>query len=182
MIENEFKMMLTGEQYEKVLEMFSWDEQIVQTNYYYDDENLTLSAEHITCRVREIGGEYFLQMKMPAGRDFSRVELSEKLEKLPDMIEGTALSEMSGTTGLPDVNKLGSLTTNRSVKRFDGGEVDLDESRYFDITDYELEIEFTDEAAARKMMAEITEKIGVKPESDVCIGKVRHFMQAAKRR
>ena len=36
MIENEFKVILTREQYETLLSFYKWDKVIEQTNYYYD--------------------------------------------------------------------------------------------------------------------------------------------------
>lgn len=184
MIENEFKLMLTEAQYKAVLEMYPRDEEIVQTNYYYDTAELSLSAEHITCRVREIAGEYFLQIKLPAGREYSRVELSEKLEGLPDDIAGSRLDKLAGEyrSDFPNVSKLGSLTTKRSVKHFPGGEIDIDESRYFGKTDYEIEIEFTDEKAARKLLEDVRNLIGeTTSESEVCTGKIHRFLDEFRR-
>lgn len=176
MVENEFKLMLTEEQYNQILSMYDWDKQINQTNYYYDNDSLSLTEKRITCRVREIGDEYFLQMKFLADKDYSRIELEKKLSELPEVLSGEQLSELAEQSGFPSVKKLGALTTFRSVKHFDGAEIDLDKSTYFGKTDYELEIEFTDEAAARQLLSQITEKLNVIPMGDVCIGKKGRFM------
>lgn len=179
MIENEFKIMLNSEQYEKLLALYNWDEIIDQTNHYYDTDNLLLSGLRITCRVREIAGKYFLQMKMPGAAEYSRVELEKPLDALPETIDADEAlrPHPHGHPMLPMVNRLGSLKTVRNVHRFEGGEIDLDKSEYFGKTDYELEIEFTDEAAARAVLAEITEKLNIQPGSEVCTGKVRRFLE-----
>jgi len=177
MIENEFKIMLNSESYEKLLSLYQWDKVIVQTNHYYDTAELSLSSLHITCRVREIAGEYFLQMKLPADKLYSRVELEKPLDALPETLTGEELSALLGREGLPDVKRLGSLKTARNVYRFDGGEIDLDKSEFFGKTDYELEIEFTDERAAREVLSQITERLGVKPSGEVCAGKIRRFLE-----
>ncbi len=177
MIENEFKLALTKEQYDIIHGEYAWDKEIFQINHYYDTDDLVLSDEHITCRVREIAGEYFLQMKLPADKLYSRVELEKKLDTLPERLAGEDLSALSGREGLPDVKRLGSLKTTRNVHRFEGGEIDLDKSEYFGKTDYELEIEFTDERAARKLLTQITERLGVKPAGEVCVGKIRRFLE-----
>lgn len=182
MIENEFKLMLTEEQYNSVLAMFGWDKTFVQTNYYYDTAELSLSEQHVTCRVRTIGDKFYLQMKLPTGRDYSRVELSRELEKLPEELSAAELNSLAERGDFPNVSKLGSLTTTRSVYHFEGGEIDLDKSEYFGITDYELEIEFTDENSARQVLSEITEKLGIKPQSDVCKGKIHRFLAAVPTR
>lgn len=180
MIENEFKIMLTSTQYEKLLSLYDWDKTIAQTNHYYDTDELLLSEMHITCRVREIDGAYFLQMKFPGAAEFSREELEKPLDALPETLETDELLNPRGQA-LPDVKRLGALTTKRSVKRFDGVEIDLDMSTYFGRTDYELEIEFTDETAARKLLAEITEKLDIQPNSEVCTGKIRRFLEEYNR-
>ncbi len=179
MIENEFKIMLNLEQYEKMLAAYNWNEVISQVNHYYDNESLLLSSLHITCRVREIEGKYFLQMKFPGAAEYSRVELEKPLDELPDTINADELlrPHPHDHNVLPNVKRLGSLKTVRNVHRFDGGEIDLDKSEYFGKTDYELEIEFTDENSARKVLSEITEKLGIKPNSEVCTGKIWRFME-----
>ena len=54
MIENEFKIMLTEEQYNAIHAMYEWDSEKRQVNSYYDDPELTCSERHITVRVREV--------------------------------------------------------------------------------------------------------------------------------
>lgn len=177
MIENEFKIMLDSEQYKKLLALYNWDEVIDQTNHYYDNENLLLSGLRITCRVREIAGKYFLQMKMPGAAEYSRVELEKPLDFLPDVIGVSDLPNASELSDVRGIKRLGSLKTVRNVHRFEGGEIDLDKSEYFGKIDYELEIEFTDETAARAVLAEITEKLNIQPGCEVCTGKVRRFLE-----
>lgn len=177
MIENEFKIMLASAQYEKLLSLCDWDKTVVQTNHYYDTDGLALSDLHITCRVREIGGGYFLQMKFPGAAEYSRVELEKPLGALPEVIRADELLRPEPRLVLPDVKRLGALTTTRSVKRLDGAEIDLDRSEYFGRVDYELEIEFTDEAAARRLLDELTEKLDIQPNSEVCAGKIRRFLE-----
>lgn len=179
MIENEFKIMLDKVRYEKLLAMYEWNEVIEQINHYYDNEDLLLSELHITCRVREIAGKYFLQMKFPGAVEYSRVELEEPLDSLPDEIDADKAlrPHPHGHNMLPKVKRLGALKTTRNVHRFEGGEIDLDKSEYFGKTDYELEIEFTDEKSARKVLGDIRIKLDIEPNSEVCAGKIRRFME-----
>ena len=184
MIENEFKVMLTAEQYNAILSMFEWDKTVRQVNHYYDTDNLRLSENHITVRVRTVGGECLLQMKLPNGADYSRRELERKLSgNVPTTLSPQLLNELADGNApitLPCVHRLGQLSTLRSIKRFDGAEVDLDKSSYFGVTDYELEIEFTDEQAARRLMEMIREKACFVQNGDVCIGKLHRFIEKYK--
>lgn len=179
MIENEFKVMLTAGQYEKLLKMYDF-RTFSQTNYYFDTDTLEMSARRITVRVREVNGGFFLQMKLPTSVNFSRVELSKELKTLPETLSGLELTELSSVE-CPDVKRLGALKTTRSVWKFDGGEIDLDRSQYFGKTDYELEIEFTDEQAARAVMGEIADALNISQNDGVCTGKVRRFLDEYKK-
>lgn len=177
MVENEFKLLLTEQQYNVIKAMFAWDRMVKQTNFYFDTAELSLNRAHITCRVRRIDEEHFLQMKLPNGAAFSRIELEKPLgRELPQSLSASELNELSGRSDMPDVKLIGELFTRRFVKDFGGAEVDLDKSSYFGKTDHELEIEFTDEAAARAVLGVICEKAGIVPSGDVCLGKVHRFL------
>lgn len=179
MIENEFKVMLTAEQYENLLKLYDFVT-FTQVNHYFDTDALEMSERHITVRVRVLDGKFFLQMKLPTSVNFSRVELSKELKTLPETLLGAELTELSGVE-CPDVKRLGELKTTRGVRKFDGGEIDLDKSEYFGKTDYELEIEFTDEQAARTVLNEISSKLDISRDGGVCTGKVRRFLEEYKK-
>lgn len=183
MIENEFKIMLTEQQYSAIRAMYEWDSEKLQVNSYYDDPELTCSGRHITVRVRSVSGRYFLQMKLPAEDSdngaVSRVELEQELSGIPAEITSGELEKLSGVS-LPDVRLLGTLSTFRSVKRFPGAEIDLDRSEYFGRTDHELEVEYTDEAAAEALLAEISAKVPLDRNAPVT-GKIRRFLSEYKK-
>lgn len=182
MVENEFKVLLTEGQYNKIKAMFAWNKVVEQTNYYYDTAGLSLYARRITCRVRRLDGEHYLQMKLPNGAAYSRIELEERLgSELPEKLEGERLSALSGEI-IPDAELLGSLETVRHVKHFGGAEVDLDKSSYFGKTDFEVEIEFTDETAARDILAEIKKAADITDDGVVCAGKLSRFLAEYKKR
>ncbi len=179
MTENEFKIMLDKEQYDKLLCLYDF-KTFTQINHYYDTEELEMSERRVTVRVRELDGEYFLQMKLPTNKEFSRTELSRKVTTPADIITGSELSALAGGE-FPDVKYLGALTTVRSVWKFDGGEIDLDRSDYFGKTDYELEIEFTNEQAARSVLEKIRSELGLSQSGEVCAGKIRRFLAEYKK-
>lgn len=179
MLEQEYKIMLTAAQYEAICAMYDWDEREEQVNSYYDSPEMTYSKRHFTVRVRTIAGKFLLQMKLPANEAVSgavtRIELEKELDGVPQTLSGAELSELSGVERLPDARLLGTLTTFRSVKRLPGAEIDLDKSSYFGKTDHELEIEFTDEAAARDILAEISAHTDI-DRSSPATGKIRRFL------
>lgn len=179
MIENEFKIMLTKEQYNNIHSLFEWDDEFSQTNTYYDTPDLQMSDRHITVRVREIAGDFFLQMKLPAETTnngaVSRIELESHMDNIPQSISGELLSETSKISDLPDVSLLGELSTIRSKKLYPSVEIDLDKSTYFGKTDYELEVEYTDEAAASEIVSRIRSQAGLNMFAP-SRGKIRRFL------
>lgn len=179
MIENEFKIMLTKEQYGEIHALYEWDSEAEQVNWYYDSDSGELSSRHITCRVRTVGGKFYLQLKLPAHENssgaVSRAELERELNAVPEKITGAELEEICRAAELPDVSLLGSLATLRSVKHFDGAEIDLDKSEYFGKTDYELEVEYTDESAADRVLSDIELHVALDREAPVT-GKIRRFL------
>ena len=184
MIENEFKIMLTQAQYNAIRSLYSWDSEKEQINSYYDSPDLKCSDMHITVRVRSVSGKYLLQLKLPADLNedngaLSRIELEKQLEKIPPVLSGSELKELCGAE-LPDVDLLGTLTTMRSVKHFPGAEIDLDRSEYFGKTDYELEVEYTDKAAAERILAEIAAAVSIDRNAPVT-GKIRRFLEEYKK-
>lgn len=180
MIENEFKKMLTKAQYERIYEQYGWDKVIKQVNYYYDTPSLELSERHITCRVRKIGEALFLQIKFPNGAaGYSRHEIERNLEgNVPQKLSAELLESVVGEYlgVMPEAELLGELSTERCVKHFDGAELDLDKSSYFSKTDYELEVEFTDENIARSLVERLSRYANLPESSDVCAGKIRRFL------
>lgn len=155
MIENEFKIMLSKEQYDAIHTFYSWDTEVEQVNWYYDSESGELSGRHITCRVRTLGGRFYLQVKLPAHENssgaVSRIELERELTSIPEFISGQELSE------------------------FSGAEIDLDKSEYFGRTDFELEVEYTDEASAQAVIFEIEQQVTLDRKAPVT-GKIRRFL------
>lgn len=179
MVENEFKIMLTEQQYNAIHALYSWDGEASQVNNYYDSPDLQLSERHITCRVRSVSGKFLLQMKLPAGAldngAISRIELEQELDGVPQTLSSDMLTRLSGAENLPEVQLLGTLNTFRSVKHFPGAEIDLDKSEYFGRTDYELEIEYTDEAAAKSLLEQISAHVDINSAAPVS-GKIRRFL------
>ena len=115
---------------------------------------------------------------------FSRVELEQKLPDVPQRLSAELLNGLARgyAEALPEVERIGELTTHRRVKRFDGVELDLDRSEYFSRTDYELELEFTDEAAARELRQRLMLLADLPECGDVCPGKVRRFLAEYEKR
>lgn len=178
MIEKEVKILLSEAQYELVKSLFNWDSQAIQTNYYYGDINTVEYNSELTIRIRDKKGSKKLQIKKPVRYDEAlhvKEEFEKPVDTIPDMISNEELREMVGMD-YPDVSLLGTLETLRFTCNWnENTEICLDTSKYFENTDYELEVEFKEE-----LPAEIIERLqehGIVPEKKVN-GKFARFMSA----
>ncbi len=146
MQEKEIKILLTEEKYDLINSIFKWDKKIVQTNHYYIDK----SSENmkITVRVREIDGEYKLQIKVPVSREKSlhvNTEYELSLSSLPEVIPSETIYRLTEIK-MGDCTYAGSLKTIRKVYNCDEfTEICLDDNTYFGKRDYELEVEYINE-------------------------------------
>lgn len=148
MQEKEYKIILSEEKYNNLYEKIRWSKEFIQKNYYYDSSSLQLYQQGITCRIRQISNQYFLQIKYP---DTSKLGLFKIRNEKEFTIEG-----IKNSMDLPEelrkelkINSelvlLGPLVTERKEYYLsDNVTVFLDYNKYFNASDYELEIEFKD--------------------------------------
>lgn len=146
MLETELKRIITKDVYEKIHAAFSWDSEYEQVNYYYSDKNGLLRKNHITVRVRTKDGMAKLQIKNHKNSD-SALQICEETERdiqgIPEIIDAKTAYEATGLD-CGELFLMGSAATLRSSLMWDGNtEICLDRTRYFGITDYEIEVEYT---------------------------------------
>ena len=144
-LEIEMKTLLSEEEYDRLLAQFSEVTPVTQKNYYLDTPDFYLQ---IAMRIRTFDTSAELTIKIP--QEVGNMEYNQALTleeakyclencKLP---QGMILEELT-SRGLSTSGwvVLGRLTTVRYEKETAIGLMALDQSRYFDIVDYELELE-----------------------------------------
>lgn len=151
-IEQEVKVLLSKEQYQLLDSRFTWNEILFQKNTYYTAKEKQGSEKYNTIRIRELNGKYYLQVKISVSESGSlhvKKEYEKEIDGIKEVISKAELKELTGVD-LPDVNKAGTLITERKLCYRDDihAEICLDKSDYFDVTDYELEVEYTGEYPA----------------------------------
>lgn len=177
MLERELKVILSRKQYECIKKMFIWDKVVKQQNYYYiEPENIDFD---ITVRVREIAGQYKLQVKLPIKKENAlhiKDEYECALEMLPDSIDGELLYEKFGIKVRNRVfTYIGKLKTKRNILLAENGtEICLDQNWYLGRIDYELEIEYVDKKPD-KLLSRF-EQLGISFASDAC-GKNSRYLR-----
>ena len=150
-LEIEMKTLLSEEEYDRLLAQFSKVTPVTQKNYYLDTPDFYLRHHKIAMRIRTFDTSAELTIKIPQkvgnmeyNQDLSLEEANHYLKecKLPQgMIFDELTSRGLSTSGWV---VLGCLTTVRYEKQTPIGLMALDQSQYFDIVDYELELEVED--------------------------------------
>lgn len=145
--EKEIKILLNEEEYNKILNFFVWNKEYTQNNYYYGNLKETSAKSANTIRIREKKGKIFLQVKIrkvERGSLHIQEEYERELEDIPSVVSKLELKELTEYDFPSDVYLLGVLsTTRRECCLFPDIIICLDKNNYFEMEDYEVEIEFT---------------------------------------
>lgn len=139
MLEYEKKIMLSEDEYLSILMLMCKYAPIqTQTNYYFDNDVLSMNDKGITCRIRAKDGKYKATVKKHNVEhpDCSvEVDLAEKTEFDPQIFSVFGLHHQ------------GELVTDRVVMHKDSTcEMVLDRNVYLGHTDFELEVEYCKES------------------------------------
>lgn len=142
MLEYEKKIMLTADEYLSILMlMCKYAPMQTQTNYYFDNDDLSMNEKGITCRIRAKDGKYKATVKNHNAEHpncSNEVDLIEKIEFDPQIFNVLGLHHQ------------GELVTDRIVMHKDSTcEMVLDRNVYLGQTDFELEVEYTKESERR---------------------------------
>ncbi len=181
MKETEIKSIIDKETYERALKAFKWDGAIEQVNNYYTDKNGILREKRIMVRVRVTGDLAKLQVKLHKNEK-SPVQICEETEYeidgAPDVIDAETAEAVTGIKS-GELYRMGSAATLRHTRKHNGSELCLDKTRYFDKTDYEVEVEYEDKMSADLLM-KLT-KLGIAFNQN-SIGKFSRFLAEYEKR
>lgn len=152
MLEYEKKIMLTADEYFSILQaMCKYVSIESQTNYYFDNDDLSMNKKGITCRIRAKNSKYTATIKNhnTENPDCSiEVDLVEKSEFDPRIFNVFGLHYQ------------GELLTDRIVMHKDSMcKMVLDRNVYLGHTDFELEVEYCkgSERSAQRLIENIAE-------------------------
>lgn len=176
--EDEFKVMLSKEQYGMLNSSLQFDHFISQKNYYYASLDKELENNDVTVRIRVFDDKNKkLQIKVKrevenpdfSSKDEYEFEFQDRIPKTIDLEKYNRVGKM----GLKAVQLIGVMRTDRKTQRREGLLIVLDKNYYLGCIDYELEVEFE-----RGMITEARELIlSLKLEPMNELGKYRRFIQ-----
>ena len=142
-IEKEYKMLLTKEQYELLLQQIQPDPPVKQVNYYFDTDDHQIQKRKGALRIREREGVFLFTLKLHKEDDtlyeFEKLLPSCNQSALLDP-EIQSLLQTQSISG--SLQLIGELVTWRSIRITDDAEICLDKNIYRDVIDYEIEYEY----------------------------------------
>lgn len=141
-IEIEFKTAITKEVYQRLLSSFDLENNVfMQTNYYFDSDDLSLNKQKVVLRIRQKGN--FLKLTLKSQHEMGAYESHVIIleDQAKDMIEnGFNVKTFFDNHDL-FVTFKAKLDNYRVSTPYENGTLFLDECRYSDIVDYEIEYE-----------------------------------------
>lgn len=173
MRETEYKTLIDAEKAAHIVKSLPVENIVIQTNFYFDTIDFSLFNHEITCRIRFVNGDYYLQYKGPRSYNngiVSRYEYSIQLAENPSadriamLLQGVD-TRFLNSTGLVLV---GVVTTVRYTIKLPDGKFNVDYNSYLGVSDIELEIESNDE---RKILS-ILSYLNIDQNSQKFFGKI----------
>ena len=184
-IEIEAKALLTKKDYNKVLKHFKLDvvDGYIQKNYYIDTENKDLRKLGLSLRVRRLNG-YVIYFKLPMAEgllektqtlsreQFEDFETHGKFPEgdISDFIESLYISPS-------DLKIIATLTTLRIEQEYEDLTLAIDENRYGELQDFELEMEATSMKKAQYLLKKVCEEVGIDYKENL-VSKQKRAMDA----
>lgn len=162
-LEIEYKNLLTKLEYQNLLGITNLTKKNIheQTNIYFDTKNGKLKEKRQGLRIRLLPQKIEFTLKVPQKNSYTYLEITDvlnafdldkSLEEQIDLSKSEVLNYLANENILvTDLKEIGSLTTKRAEKKLDPNTLlVLDESHYYGVTDYELEMEVLDSAIGQK--------------------------------
>lgn len=146
-IEIEAKILLSKNNYEKLVKELKFpEEKLKQTNYYFDSKNQVLKKYGMILRIRETDGNYVLTMKAPLSEGLLEKNQNLTEKEADDLIDhnifpqGDIFNFLEMLQIEPSILiVLATLTTARRHIEYNGTILDISQNNYGNKIDYELE-------------------------------------------
>ncbi|MEG0383499.1 CYTH domain-containing protein [Solibacillus cecembensis] len=185
-IEIEFKNLLTKEQYDRLFLAFSVEATQIerQINHYFDTPAQHLKNVLSGLRIRMVGPHIECTLKEKTA-EHQHLETTEQLntQQAEQMLAGQSLPPLTIRerlqdlqVPLDDLQRFGTLTTDRVELPYEGGLLVFDHSFYLHCEDYEVEYETNDETFGKNIFSQFLLKYDITPKPTP--KKIARFMTA----
>ena len=176
-LEIEYKVLLTKEQFEKLVSQYDDVKFIRQVNTYYDTKDLQIRKNYGSMRIREKEGQFIFTLKKHTEDGLL------EFEKLVPTNDISAFNDSEIKQSFQDMKidepivKLTSLTTDRAVIFNGFAEICLDHNYYNGKEDYEIEYEYKKDHDGKKMFQDILDIINIQYDHN-CVSKSKRALSA----
>ncbi len=167
-LEIEVKTLLSFDEYNQTLKHFDLDvsDGFIQKNYYIDTSDYALRKLGLSLRIRKLNG-YLMTLKLPMAEGLLEKtqiltrEQFNKLRKEKLFPDGSIYDFIESLYVNPaELNILASLSTLRIEVPYGDFKLAIDENRYANQQDFELEMEATSLRQARELLTKICDEVG----------------------
>ncbi len=161
-IERELKVLISKEQYEKILHSYEFSDSWKQTNVFYDTHDRLIKQKNGGLRIRTIGNIHIFTLKIRTDA-ITHIELEKEIpcERFED-IDDPKIDAWLQKYGIPkDLHPIMSFSTIRQTINFENGQLCADHTLFPSFEDYELEYEYTKEHDGITFFNTILETLGI---------------------
>ena len=167
-IEIEAKALVQEDEYRRLVKRFRNYPKYIQTNHYIDNDESLLRKEGLALRIRQKFDHYEMTLKTPLSQGLLEKNENLKGEEFHAFFDKRQFPENDLKRFLTmldiDVESLyvkASLTTTRIDVPYEGGKLSIDRNEYNGMVDYEVELEYNNEADAERLLKELLESEGI---------------------
>ena len=176
-LEIEYKILVSKEQFMQLSDLYPDKVFVLQTNTYYDTENLDLRNQKCAMRIREKNNTFLITLKTPARQGHHEYECFVD-ENSPQMFEISEIREILNQLHIhKPIVEIGRCATKRAVVKTDKAELCFDINEYNNIIDYEIEYEQTCDHNGKEEFNKILSLIGLKFEKN-CTSKIKRTLNS----
>ncbi len=141
-IEKEYKILVTKEQFHRLLQDYPHARFKKQVNTYYDTDTLSIRHAHGAMRIRTINDRYLFTLKRHTKLGVEEYE--KYVEKNdPTIFDDPEISSLLKSLSIcGEIKRITELTTYRAMIYTGDAELCFDENHYGSCEDFELEYEY----------------------------------------
>lgn len=157
-VEKELKGLLPHSTYAKLRKKTNWDTQLIQINFYYSNQLIENNHINIHIRIRCIGKDMLLQIKLQKSQQHNFrecIEYEAVMPNIPTQLDEYTLKQVWNDYCFGNVRLVGFLVTERAIRRTENATIMLDRNAYNGKEDYEIEIESDSIEVATQIITEL---------------------------
>lgn len=144
-IEKEYKILVTKEQFVRLLQEYPQAAFKKQVNTYYDTANLAIRRAHGAMRIRTLEDRFLFTLKRHSAEGVMEYEKDVPANDISAFSDAEIRALLQSISIQGPIQKITELTTYRAVIDTGNAELCFDYNRYGDHEDYEIEYEYKQE-------------------------------------